>query len=182
MRNGNVEYTSVDELIAALQKVSDDGYGDYPVCVNGASPIMSKCLGRRPWYYDGGYIVRDATKGPYDYVRSRQRGDNGRTKMHPDVKDACIDLEICDPCVDDEATIDGRTVRDMQPETWEFLDQDEQKELAIFGGLVQYRLSTTKDQKTGFYPVTAYLDSGESAVGANRHEARENLKKKIQSE
>jgi len=175
MINGKVEYTSVDELIKELQEISDRGLGDHPVCVNGVSPVH---VSGRGYYYDGGYIVRDATKGNFDFVRSRMTNKKGRTTgMHPDVKDTCFDIDICDPTWDDEATIDGRTVRDMNPETWAFLDENEQEEMALFGGIVKYKLSKTKDENLNCYPYIAYLDSGESAVGSNMHNAKQNLAK-----
>lgn len=178
MKNGDVEYTSVDELIAELQKVSEKGFGDYPVCVNGASPVS---IGGREWYYDGGYLVRDATKGNYDYLRSRPRDENGNSspKPHPDVKERCFDIDMCDPTWNDKATIDGRAVRDMDVETWGFLDEKEQEEMAIFGGLVKYKLSPTRDKKRGCHPFTAYLDSGESAIGSSMYEAKEKLKEQF---
>lgn len=177
MRHDNVEYTSVDELITELQQISNDGYGDYPVCVNGVSPVH---VSSRPYYYDGGYLVRDATKGKYDFLRSRLRNSKGKMLgMRPGVKDRCFDVDICNPTMDDEATIDGRTVRDMDVETWGFLDEKEVEEMAMFGGLVKYKLAQKRDEKLGCHPFTAYLDSGESAVGRSMHEAKENLKKQF---
>ncbi len=178
MKNGNVEYTSVDELIVELQKISKDGYGDYPVCVNGVSPVH---VDGRLWYYDGGYLVRDATKGNYDFLRSRPRDANGNGSQRPriGVKDRCFDIDICDPTMEDTATIDSREVRQIEPENWSFLDEKEQEEMAIFGGLVKYKLSPTQDKKMGYHPFTAYLDSGKSAIGPSMYEAKENLKKLI---
>jgi hypothetical protein len=174
MKNGNVEYTSVDELIVELQKISKDGHGDYPVCVNGVSPVF---VDSRPSHYDGGYLVRDASKGNYNFLRSCPRDEDGnRTGIHPDVKDMCFDVMSCDPTGEDTATIDGRTVRDIEPETWSFLDAIEQKEMVDFGGLVKYKIASKVDKEMGYFPFTAYLESGESAIGSNMKNAREALK------
>ncbi len=176
MKNEYVEYTSVDDLIKELQDISKRGYGDYPVCVNGTSPIH---VSSRPYYYDGGYIVRDINGDNYNFLRSRMRDESGKgLGMRPGVKETCFDLDICDATAYEKATIDGREVREMDVETWSFLDQKEQEEMAIFGGLVRYKLSPTVDEAMGCHPFTAYLDSGLSAIGHNMNEAKENLKKK----
>lgn len=180
MKNNHIEYTSVDDLITELQTISKKGFGEYPVCVNGVSPVH---VSSRPYYYDGGYLVRDATKGNYDFLRSRTRDENGKSLgMRPGVKDRCFDINTCNPTMSDHASIDGRTVRDMDVETWSFLDEKEQEEIQTFGGLVQYKLAKEKDDKLNCYPFTAYLESGESATGSSMYKARENLKKQFSKE
>lgn len=180
MKNEHIEFTSVDDLITELQEISKGGYGDYPVCINGTSPVF---VSSRPYYYDGGYIVRDASKDCSDFLRSRVRDEkSGYTGMRKDVgmKDQCFDVQSLDPTWDDEATIDGRTVRNMDVETWSFLDKKEQEEAAIFNGqLVKYQFAKKYDKKYKCHPFTAYLESGESAIGASMHDAKEKLKEQF---
>lgn len=174
MKNEYVEYTSVDDLIKELKEISDKGFGDLPVCVNGVSPVQ---LGERPWYYDGGYIVKDANGGNWNFLRSRLRSEDGKSMgMRQGVKSSCIDIEIYDPTTEKTATIDGRPTRVMNVDTWSFLDKIEQEEMAVFGGPVKYKLSPTYDEKLKCHPFTAYLDSGESAIGHNMADAKEKLR------
>lgn len=170
MRNKEVVYTSISELIEQLLEVKEQ-LGDLPVCFNGASPVY---LNTRPFYYDGGYVLQDA-QNPKNYKRSRSQNTKGLTVKTEGFPDACVDILGLNP--DDYLTLDNRSVREIDPESWEYLEQKEQEERNFFNGqIVRYKNDGVFDNAFGCCPYTAYLDSGESALGGCMRDARNNLK------
>lgn len=170
----NIEYTSVDELIKELQNLSNKGYGNDPVSVNG---VTSLDIGFQEYYYDGGYLLREmkhdecSSDVTRNYLRSKNicKEDSSLPK---------IAITISDTYVNEFDTIDGRKVREIRPRTWEFLDLEEQEERNMFDGqLVKYFFENKKDEKLGCHPCHAYLADGQEAIGISMNKAKENLKK-----
>ncbi len=163
MNNGTIEYTSISELIEELTKLKDR-CGDIPVCIDGRTPIF---ISSRPYFYDGGYYAQDASD-PWNTLSSRDGGG-----CRENMPDNCVDLES--RAYEDCDKFNGRLAREIDPDSFNYLDMLEQKERQIFHGqIVRYIWPKEKDPD-GFYRVTAYLDSGESAKGACMKDAREAL-------
>jgi hypothetical protein len=172
MKNDKVNYTSVSELISELQDIKDK-HGDLPVCVQGSSPIWTDLLA---YYYDGGFVLQDVNDSS-NYIRSRTWDPEKKlTVCTEGFPKKCINLMDTKP--HEFLCCNGRPIREIDPESWQFLDEKEQEERNIFGGqFVKFRNTQVYNPDMKCYPYEAYLDSGESAIGPNMFEARENLKK-----
>lgn len=86
-----------------LTKLKEEkNMGDYPVCVDGISPIHIDLL---PYFYDGGYIVRDMKKSQNDYLRARTLIGN-----IPEIKSQYISIIVLNPRDTEDGTIDGLSV------------------------------------------------------------------------
>jgi hypothetical protein len=167
MKNEQIEWVSIDDLIRMLQEEKErlDGDGTIPVCLNGISTIW---LVPKPYYYDGGYYAVDAEDKTN--VKHSRTGQG----VTPGFHDTCVDLWALND--DHDMKVNGRPVKEIDPKTWAFYDKLEQEERAIFGGqVVQYRLLEEKNEEWGCYPFEAYLDSGETALGPCMKDAKETL-------
>ncbi len=167
MKNDKIEYTSISEFIKELEKIKEK-CGDIPVCCKGSSPIRCEV---EPYYYDGGYFARDA-KDPKNYLHSITRKEGLGISAEGFPK-SCV--QIYDESIWEAHKLNGRPVREIDPESWQFLDEEEKKEMDIFNGqLVKYNYD--HDQKK----YKAYLDSGEFALGEHMFGAKVNLVKLYQ--
>ena len=173
MKTDKVIYTPISELIKELEEIKKN-HGDIPVCYNGSSPVYTDV---REYYYDGGYYLKDATN-IQNYISSRSRtADDKYTCITEGFPQSCVDIRGGMPGDWEDHSLNGRPVREIDPDSWEFLDKQEYEERKVFGGyIVKYAWEKQPNAK-GYYPVKAYLDSGEFAFGENMKEAREALTK-----
>lgn len=171
MKDGKLNYTSVAELAAELDKIIKAGHGDYPVCING---IAYAFIGSRPYYYDGGYwAIEDDAHNTNEKGRSFLRS---RTNLANDIgfKSNCYDIRTIEP--EPEDTLDGRLIQQIDTECWNYLDEREQEERKIFDGqLVKYEHLKERSKELDCYPVKAYLASGEQAIGSSIEIAKKAL-------
>lgn len=172
MQNKQIKYTSIDELIEMLLDVKKD-HPDAAVCVNGVSAVFTIA---RPWYYDGGYVAQDVTNTS-NFLRSRAERMEGMTTKAEGFPGVCVDLVSQEPAGDDLYSLDGRSVRDIDPEGWDFLDEQESRERGLFGELIQYEWTKNTRMADGHNcaEIRAFLSSGLSALGTSRKEAKDAL-------
>lgn len=165
MQNDVVKYTSITDLIKDLTEALNT-FGDIPVCIGGSSPIYTNPL---PYYYDGGYVLQDV-KDPKNFIRSKTWDkESGFTKATPGVPPNCVHLCFMLP-EGGYNTLNGRDVRDIDPDTWEFLCEEEKSERDMFNGsLVNYSYDKN------FKLFKAEIDSGEFSLGESRKVAKDNL-------
>jgi len=169
------------DLIKKLQEQVDK-HGDIPVALSGEQGYMSAAFPMvEPYYYDGGYCARD-TDDPSNWISSRARDPkSGWTTRAPGFPDLFIKLVTAYPC-DEEEKINGRPLREIDPEEWAWWDEKELEERNLFGGeLVKYKVAKERDPKLDCYPYSAYLASmGLEAVGnGTMASAKEALLKKF---
>ena len=168
MKNDKIEYTSISELIKELEEIKEK-IGDIPVCCKGSSPIRCEV---EPYYYDGGYYVRDS-KDPKNYLHSVTRKE-GLGGVSEGFHKSCV--QIYDESIWEVHKLNGRSVREIDPENWQFLDEEEKKERDIFNGqLVKYSWEKDVDPNLKIYSCKAYIDSGEFAFGEHMFGAKQNL-------
>lgn len=165
MNNGIINYTTVGELIEELKKFNVDA----PVCINGCAEVYTDA---RPWYYDGGYIARDA-KNPNNFLRSKDYS-KGNASLGEGFYICCVDLVPQNP--EDGHSIEGRSVREIDPDSWAFLEKIEMEERNIFANqTVKYEGTGSYSEEFKCYPVKAYLDSGEFAIAECMRDAKDQL-------
>lgn len=169
MKNDKVSYTSISEFIDELKEILDK-HGDLPVCVRGASPIWTDLLA---YYYDGGFALQDVNDSA-NYISSRTWNPEKKyTEVTKGFPKCCVNLMTYDPF--ETQKLNGRSVREIDPESWTFLDEEELKERKIFDGqLIQYKYDD------GQKKYKAFLESGEFAFGDCMFDARVNLTKLYQ--
>lgn len=76
MKNEHIEYTTVSELIAQLQELSDRLGPETAVAVNGVSKLY---VIDKPYYYDGGYYAVAKVDGIEKHVHSKHYVSGGVT-------------------------------------------------------------------------------------------------------
>jgi len=174
MKNDNIEYTTVLELMTLLQKEVENGNGDMPICINKVTPVVIEL---DYYYYDGGYIAKDVNNYR-NYLRSSTRKE-GMTCVSDGFSLTFLNLSSHPVDDDHEVSINDRNIRDIDPHGWDFLDHSERIERSTFGGqLVEYHFVKGQDQK---YIVEASLPDGTKATGDSRAEARDRLKEVFES-
>ena len=165
MDNGIINYTTVGELIEELKKYDPIA----PVCLNGCALVY---VDARPWYYDGGYVAQDS-KDVSNYKRSKDYS-LGNASMGEGFHTFCVDLVQNHPDSDDK--VEGRSIREIDSESWEYLEKIELEEKNIFGGqIVKYRGAKAYSEEFKCWPMTAYLDSGEEATASCMRDAKNEL-------
>lgn len=161
------KYTKISDLIAELTAVLQER-GDLPVTVRHATPVFTNVM---PYYYDGGYTVRTAD-GAYVTSRDYERGDSD---VRPGLPETFVDLASSQPNADDWNVVNGRSVREIDPDTWQYLEEQEAEERLIFSGqLVKYRIDNhpSGEGNNRCYMQTAYLPSGEEGRGPSMADAK----------
>lgn len=165
MDNGIIKYTTVGELIEELKKYDPVS----PICLNGCASVY---VDARPWYYDGGYVAQDS-KDSDNYKRSKDYS-SGLAKLGKGFHTFCVDLIPNSPS--DEDKIENRRVREIDSDSWEFLEKIEMEERNIFGGqIVRYKGFGAYSEEFKCWPVIAYLDSGEQAIASCMKDAKDEL-------
>lgn len=165
MNNGVIEYKTVGELIEELKKCDPNA----PVCIGGCAEVY---VDSRPWYYDGGYIAKDA-KNPNNFRRSKDYS-GGSARMGDGFYIHCVDLLPQNP--EEDHSLDGRKIREIDSDSWSFLEKIESEERTIFDNqIVQYKGTGEFSKEFGCYPVIAYLESGESAIAGCMSDAKKEL-------
>ena len=170
MKNNEVVYTSISELVEQLLKIKEN-FGDLPVCCQGASPVHAE---PRAYYYDGGYKLQDV-KDRTNFKRSRSFNGTHTVKSEG-FADYCVDIFY--PMPEAEDKLDNRRVREIDPDSWDYVDEMECEERKFFDGqIVQYTTLATPDEK-GYYSYQAYVSSGQIGIGRSMNMAKEELMQK----
>lgn len=166
MKNAVIEYTTVRELKEMLDNMIREGQGDYPICIQGVTPIFPD-LGNT--WYDGGYVAR-SVEDSSNYLTS---------KNNINFPANCIHLLASSPDM-----LNGRTEREFEPETWQRWCEQEIEERQQFGGeVVKYKTSKVEDLEHKVYPSIAYLEGAqiEASGTGNMLTAKAYLLKKYEA-
>jgi len=169
MKNEHIEWVSIDDLIGMLEDKKALLGGDTPVCVSGISALD---VYQKEYYYDGGYCALDVNDR-WNVIRSKNY-DGAYVGKTPGFNKNCVVLRGRS----DESYMrhNGRPVRECDPEVWEWLDLQEQEERTqCKGQLIKYKVLEEYDKEMKCYPMVAYLDSGEEALGNCPAVAKTNL-------
>ena len=168
------KFLTVAQMIEELEKYD----GDLPVAIDGVSDWI---VDKIPFYYDGGFLA-PSEESHNNYLSSKVGSPTG-TKKGEGFPNTFLRITSGDPNMSKNNKINGRSIREIDPDGWDFLEIEEMKERNIFDGeIVRYIGSKTKDEKLGCYPMKAYLDSGMEAIGTgNMSSARETLTDKFQT-
>ncbi len=170
------KYTKISDLIKELEEIQKS-HGDIPVCTSGdygwTASVYSDV---QPYYYDGGYYVQDGMgqNGEPNFISSRRMDLNDSKN-----KDLSYVVKLKSFYLDYDTNINGKTIRDINPGEFVFLDEIEQKTLKDFAGEMPEFKNTKHKNANGYYMIEAFLKNGLSAYGISRKEAQEALAKKF---
>jgi hypothetical protein len=151
------------EVIKKLQEALDKD-GDLPICIKTEFGYISQVfVSGTNFYWDGGYAAPDEAD-PSNWISSLT---DDQKELREGFYESCHTLEADGPSSYEDASYNGRRIREINPESSAWLDKKELEERNMFGGeLIKYENSKERSEELGCYPFIACLKSnGLSAIG-----------------